>query len=92
MTDSQIQSLSNQQKAQIIKNAFSSQDGKNALRILQLHFDTDLPSAPTVGFDTNQTFYRDGNKAPFALIRQIFDGLWSQPDPVPDPETDINLS
>jgi len=88
MTDDQIKDLSNQQKAALIKRVFSGKEGKVARRILELHFDTNIPSAPTAGFDTNQTMYLDGTKAPFHLIQQIFDGLWSEPDPIPEEETE----
>lgn len=86
MTDSQVKELSNQQKARAIKNAFSTEDGKLALQILRIHFDVADPSAPAAGFDTNQTMYLDGTKAPFRTIQQVFDGLWSEADPIPNEE------
>jgi hypothetical protein len=68
----------NEANAKIIKRVFSSKDGKKALQILRDHFQVDIPSAPLCGFDTNQTFYRDGNKAPFTLIQQVLDGMWDK--------------
>lgn len=68
----------NSANAKIIKRVFTSKDGKKALQILKDHFQVDIPSAPLCGFDTNQTFYRDGNKAPFSLIQQVLDGIWDK--------------
>lgn len=71
----------NEANAKIIKRVFSTKDGKKALNILRSHFDVDVPSAPLAGWDTNQTFYRDGNKAPFTLIQQVLEGLWDKASP-----------
>lgn len=79
----------NEANAKIIKRAFSSKDGKKALQILRDHFQVDIPSAPLCGFDTNQTFYRDGNKAPFTLIQQVLAGEW---DKTPSTEDDDDES
>lgn len=87
ISDEKIEALSSKQKADVIRRAFSDPDGKLALRILELHFECHLPSAALCGFDTNQTFYRDGHKAVCAEVRQILSGKWAD-----EPETnDLNL-
>lgn len=78
----------NAENAKIIKRVFTSKDGKKALQILRDHFQVDVPSAPLAGWDTNQTFYRDGNKAPFTLIQQVLEGDW---DSIPVDENEDEL-
>lgn len=89
MNDDQIHALKDRQKADVIRRAFGTKDGKLALRILELHFGCHLPSAPQAGFIANQTFYFDGHKAVTAEIREIIAGKWSED--VPDPLQEIEI-
>lgn len=81
-TDRKLEALTSKQKADVVRRVFGTPDGKNALRIIELHFGCHLPSGPQCGFDTNQTFYLDGQKAICAEIRQILLGKWGdEPEP-----------
>lgn len=77
MNDDKIAALTSKQKADVIRRVFKTSDGNLALRILEFQFDCHLPSGPGCGFDTNQTFYRDGHKAVCSEIRNIIAGKWS---------------
>lgn len=87
MNDIDIDKMTSAQKADVIRRVFESDDGSLAKRILEIHFQTDEPSAAVAEFQTNRTFYQDGLKAFPALIDQILKGAWAKE---PDPDKDLN--
>jgi len=75
---------------EMTRRLFSSRDGKKVLQLLKNHFNFHLSSSAVVGWDTNQTFYQDGNKAPFHFIDAVLENReWQKitQEQQPDEET-----
>ena len=64
----------------LFKRVFGTEDGKKCLKLLQDHFQLELPSMLAQDFDDRRAAYMDGQKSIFLQIKQILKGKYNEQD------------